>query len=137
MTNMLKISDAAALALHTMAVLARNTHRLVPTHEIAETLDVSENHLAKVHQRLHKAGLVDAVRGPSGGSRLAGSPSEITLLEIYEAIEGTFSPMDCLLGRPACGGRRCILGDLVKSVNNQVRDYLAGTTLAKLAENGD
>lgn len=133
MTNMLRISDAASLALHTMAYLAGNTDRLVSTHEIASALNISENHLAKVHQWLAKAGLVDAVRGPSGGSRITKSPRDITLLDIYEAVEGPFKPANCLLHRPACPGKNCILGGLVASVNTQVRDFLAGTTLEQLA----
>mgnify|MGYP000879180062 CR=1 FL=1 len=132
--KMLRISDAAALALHTMAILARAPDRLISTHEIAEMLDLSENHLAKVRQQLAKAGLVDAVRGPSGGFRLAKPPEEITLMEVYEAIEGPFHPSDCLLGRPACDGRKCVLGGLVQSVNGQVRQYLTETTLAQLAK---
>ncbi|MBP6963930.1 MAG: Rrf2 family transcriptional regulator [Armatimonadetes bacterium] len=132
--KMLHISEAAALALHTMAVLARSTDRLASTHEIAEELAVSENHLAKVRQQLARAGLVEAVRGPSGGFRLTRPPSKTSLMEVYEAIEGPYHPSDCLLGRPACRASRCVLGGLVHSVNGQVRKYLAETTLAHLAK---
>lgn len=133
MTNMLRISDAASLAMHTMAVLARDPERMMSTHEIAQSLSVSENHLAKVRQRLAKAGLVDATRGPHGGFRLAGNPRDITLLKVYEAIEGEFRPGNCLLGKPACDGRNCILGGLVETVNTKVLEYLSRTTLADLA----
>jgi DNA-binding IscR family transcriptional regulator len=68
-----------------------------------------------------------------GGFKLAKSPAEITLMDVYEAIEGTYHPSDCLLGRPVCDGRECVLGGLVESVNGQVRAYLSGTTLAQLA----
>ena len=134
MTNsILRISDAASLALHTMAYLAKSPDRMVSTHEIATALSVSENHLAKVRQRLAKAGLVDATRGPGGGFRLSRQPGAITLLEVYEAIEGEFKPAACMLHRPACDGTNCILGGLVASVNLQVLDYLSNTTLQQLA----
>lgn len=132
--RMLHISEAAALAFHAMAILARDPDRLISTHEIAESLAVSENHLAKVRQELARAGLVDAVRGPCGGFKLAKSPGKITLMDVYEAIEGPYHPSDCLLGRPACDGAKCVLGGLVQSVNGQVRAYLSGTTLAQLAK---
>ncbi len=132
MANMLKISEAASLALHTMAFLAKADDRCVSTHEIAGTLKVSENHLAKVRQRLAKAGLVDAVRGPSGGFKLAKPAHTISLLEIYEAIEGPFKPNDCLLGRQPCAGSRCVLGGMTQSINRQVKEYLSETTLDKL-----
>lgn len=132
MPNLLRISDAASLGLHTMAYLANDPERRVSTHEIAEALGVSENHLAKVRDRLVKAGLVEAVRGPHGGFRPAKPVNGITLLEVYEAVEGPLRPGSCLLGKPLCGRGQCILGDLISSVNHQVIDYLSGTTLDKL-----
>ncbi len=132
--RMLHISEAAVLAFHAMAMLARDPDRLISTHEIANSLSISENHLAKVRQELAKAGLVDAFRGPTGGFKLAKSPAEITLMEVFEAIEGPYRPSDCLLGHPACDGKNCVLGGLVESVNGQVRAYLSGTTLAQLAK---
>ena len=134
MTNVLKISEAASLAMHTMAYLARHPHNTVSTHDIAKAYGISENHLAKVRQRLGKAGLVKATRGPGGGLRLARSSSEITLFQVYKAIEGTFEPTGCLLKKPACDGTHCILGSLIDSINTQVRDYLSQTTLDKLVQ---
>ena len=131
-TSILKISDAASLALHTMVYLAKNPDRMVSTREIAGALDVSENHLAKVRQRLAKAGLVDAARGPGGGFRLASDPENTTLLQIYETIEGTFKPVSCLLRKPACTGETCILGGMIASVNEQFLEYLQTTALAAL-----
>jgi Rrf2 family protein len=134
MTNVLKISEAASLAMHTMAYLARHPHNTVSTHDIAKAYGISENHLAKVRQRLGKAGLVKATRGPGGGLRLARSSSEITLFQVYKAIEGTFEPTGCLLKKPACDGTHCILGSMIDSINTQVRDYLSQTTLDKLVQ---
>lgn len=134
MPNLLRISDAASLALHTMVFITNRTDQWVSTHEIAETLGVSENHLAKVRERLVKVGLVEAVRGPKGGFKLGRPADEITLLDIYEAIEGPMHPAACLLGKPACGRHACILGGLIDSVNRQVVDYFTNTTLTQLVE---
>lgn len=132
MSNLLRISDAASLGLHTMAYLANEPGRRVSTHEVAQALGVSENHLAKVRDRLVKAGLIEAVRGPGGGFRPTRPAGDITLLEVYEAVEGRLRPGACLLGKPLCSRGQCILGDLIGSVNKQVMDYLSGTTLDKL-----
>ena len=40
---------------------------------------------------------------------------------------------DCLLGEPVCSGAHCVLGDLVGSVNDQMRGYLAATRLSDVA----
>lgn len=131
MTTLLHISDAASLAMHTMVFLAGHPDRLFSTHEIAETLGVSENHLAKVRQQLAKAGLVAATRGPHGGFKLARPADEITLLDVYEAVEGPVRPTTCLLVRPQpCDPEKCILRGLSEKVTSQVLDYFANSTLS-------
>ncbi len=132
-SNVVNISDATSLALHAVLVLAKNPDRLVTTHEIAQSLGVSENHLSKVVQRLGHAGLVSASRGPSGGLKLAKPASQITLLQVFEVIEGPMSDCYCLLGRESCPAGGCVLGNLVESVSTQVRSYLSGTTVEQMA----
>jgi Rrf2 family protein len=134
MSDVLNISDAAALALHAMAFLAGQPERRLATADIASELHVSETHLSKVLQRLAKAGLVKSVRGPRGGFMLARSADEIRLLDAYEAIEGPLADTRCILGLPTCGATRCILGDLVTSVNARVRDYLTKTKLSGVGD---
>lgn len=129
---MLRISEAASLALHTAVYLAVRVERLVTTHEVAELLGVSETHLAKVMQRLVRVGLVRSTRGPHGGFALARAGEQISLLEVYEAIEGPLTQTECLLEEPVCQGSTCILGDLISEVASQARDYLAGTMLSEL-----
>lgn len=131
MTSLLKISEAASLALHTVCFLAQKGEELATTNHIAVTLGVSGAHLSKVLQRMAKAGLVESVRGPSGGWRLARKGADITLLEVYEAIEGRLAPAECLLGSLACGGE-CMMGDLVRQVNCLVMERLTKTKVSEL-----
>jgi len=132
MSNVLKVSEAASLALHTMVLLAANPGADLSTKKIASTLRVSEAHLSKVLQRLSKVALVRSARGPKGGFMLGRDGKEITLLEVYEAIEGPLAPSDCLLGTRICGGKECILGEVLETTNKQVREYLARTKLTDL-----
>ncbi|HNT36775.1 MAG TPA: Rrf2 family transcriptional regulator [bacterium] len=127
------ISDAASLALHALSLFAKKHAILLSTREVAELLDVSEAHLAKVLQRLNRSGLVVSVRGPGGGFTLAKPAEKVTLLEVYEAIEGPMDQSTCLLRKPVCPEGKCILGDLLKSMNAQVKDRLSQTTLADAA----
>lgn len=133
MASALRISEATSLAMHTMALLGSGSETELSSRGIAGSLDVSQAHLQKVLQRLGRAGLVHSERGPRGGFTLARPPERITLLEVYEAIEGPLHLANCLFGKPACRGRPCVLGGLVGSVNSQFRTYLEGTTLADLA----
>lgn len=133
MYSFLRISEASALALHTMGVLAAQGDNKLSNQEISSGLRVSEHHLAKVHQRLVHAGLLQAARGPAGGFRLARDPRTICLIEIVEAIEGPFAPSQCLLGREKCQTPCCVLGRMSSAVNEQVREFLTTTTADKLA----
>ena len=87
MADMVRLSEATALGLHVMAIIAAQ-NRAIPVVDAAKQLDASAAHLSKVMQRLAKAGFLKAKRGPSGGYTLARPATEITLLEIYEALEG-------------------------------------------------
>lgn len=134
MADILKISDATALALHSMVHLAIEPEGQSTTAEIAELFKASRHHLAKVHQRLTKAGLIESQRGPAGGVCLAKDPEQITLLEIYEVMEGSMLCNPCLFGNDTCPRNDCVLGVLLPGLAEQVRDYFEQTTLAALAK---
>lgn len=127
-----KISEAASIALHGMTLLAARPNETLSTKEIAAILQVSEAHLSKVLQRLTKANLVKAIRGPKGGFLLSRTGDVITLREVYEAIDGPFTPTNCLLSSPICNGENCLLGGLLADVDRQVADYLNRTKLSDL-----
>ncbi len=132
MSNLLKVSEAASLGLHIMGLLAVEPEKSLSVREAAEALMVSEAHLAKVMQRLSKAGLVESIRGPRGGFLLSRVPEEISLLEVYESIEGPIIIRNCLFSTRLCNGEHCIFGGMLMSVDTQVREYLAGTKLSEI-----
>lgn len=130
-SDVVSISDAAAIAIHAAAALAKQSGGVVSAKAMADSLHVSQAHLAKVMQRLVKAGLVDSVRGPQGGFTLSKAPADVTLLEVYEAIEGPFTPRECLFRHKVCK-RGCGMKDLVDDINEKVLGKLTGTTLRDL-----
>ena len=132
MAGLLKMSEAVSLGLHAAALLADHDDGPCTTRRLAGRLEASEAHLAKVMQRLAKAGLVASTRGPRGGFVLAAPADEITLLEVYEAIEGPVEPTGCLFGAPVCGGKACIFGGVLSEVETRLRNFLAGTRLSDL-----
>ncbi len=131
----LNITEAANLALHSLVYLANNQESWpISTARAAKPFQASEAHLNKVFQRLNKAGLVGSVRGPRGGYVLARGAAEITLLEIFEAIDGPLPRETCLLGRHSCTFGSCIFGTLLPTIHGMVSDHFSGTTLADLIE---
>ena len=112
MSKLVRISEAASLALHAMAMLYQCEQKRFTNQEIAGRLGASEHHLAKVMQHLAKAGLVESLRGPQGGFRLGAAAQDAHLLAIYEAIEGPLNDEGCLLNSAVCARQQCVLGDL-------------------------
>ena len=58
------------------------------SHHIAQARGIPERFLLKVLKPLVSARVLHSVKGPNGGYRLAKDPTEITLLEILEAVDG-------------------------------------------------
>jgi Rrf2 family protein len=134
MANLLRISEAASLAMHTLVFLAANQDRPVATREIAGVLRCSEAHLSKVLQRLSKAGLANSTRGPRGGFSLGRPADRISLLEIYQEMDGQMTAGDCLLGTRVCRPGGCLLGTLLEDVNHRVTEQLSRTKLSDLTD---
>jgi Rrf2 family protein len=132
MNNILNISGAASLGLHTVQVLAAESGRRMGAAEIARRLKVSGHHLAKVLQRLVRAGILDSVRGPSGGFMLAADSGGRTLLDVYQAVEGPLPESGCLLGHRDCLGDSCLFGDLLGQTKKELQRVLGAKTIARL-----
>lgn len=72
------------------------------TRQIATRQNIPGPFLAKIISQLATAGLVSTHRGAGGGVTLARSPSEISLLEVVEALEGPIRLNRCLVQPDAC-----------------------------------
>ena len=60
----------------------------IKSHELSQKLDVSDSYLKKIIRQLVVAGLITSEAGKKGGVCLSRKPDKITLLDIFEAIEG-------------------------------------------------
>lgn len=130
MQSVLKISDAASIALHAMTYIAFHGGEPATTKDIANNFGVSANHLSKVLQRLVKAGLLVSIKGPLGGFELTKQCEDVTFLEIYEAIDGKLDNGCCLFGKKACGTDKCIMGDFLNKTNKSVKDFFGNKRLS-------
>ena len=133
MSSVVHISEAVSIGMHAVLCLGSDPSRYWSAREIVARFHFSEAHLAKVMASLARAGLVTTMRGPHGGARLQRSPTEITLLEVYEAIDGPMTMNVCLLAPDGCGSVCCQLGPRLAAYNQSIREMFAATRLADLA----
>lgn len=131
MSKIVHISEAASLAVHSMALIANSADMLNVNH-IAELTHSSRNHLAKVMQTLVKNNLLESTRGPKGGFMLKGNPAEINLLRIYELFDGLIEQHHCGIENGKCPFKQCVFGGLANKFSREFMEYLKNTTLDQL-----
>jgi Rrf2 family protein len=99
---------------------------------ISERQAIPPRYLEQIFQRLRRAGLVRSKRGPGGGYSLARLPSEISLYEIVEALEGPVSEA-MAMALPGNGQSPGFRPDFVWNVlAEQLSEALAATSLEAL-----
>jgi len=131
MAKLLSISEAASIAIHSLALIA-NTKEFLNAGQLAEKLGFSKNHLAKILQMLVKYNYLDSERGPKGGFRLKANPQQISLLEIYELVEGQLVDDKCAHNRYECPFEECVYGDFRIEINQKVKDYFSNRKLSDI-----
>ena len=110
--------------------------RLVTINELADTYEISRNHLVKVVHNLSRNGLIRTVRGKGGGMRLGREPSAINIGDVVRLTEKDVEIIDC-------EGLDCRLlpGCKLKVALDRARDafveVLDGYTLADLIVSED
>ncbi len=93
----MKVSTRVHYGLRAMTELAHSygEGRLVSISEIARMECLPVAYLEQLVGELRRAGLVEGTRGVHGGYRLARSPAEITVGDVYRVLEGEIAPVEC------------------------------------------
>ena len=105
----------------------------VSVKELSEEQEVSNKYLEQIIAVLKKAGLVESVLGPHGGYSLTRPPWDVTLGDIYRALEGSAAPVACVDDpevchrHPYCPTRRAWV-----ELKESLERVLDGTTLQDL-----
>lgn len=137
----MKLSEGVEWAAHCAVVLSvLPPGSAMPTGKLAEYHDVPVAYLAKHLQAMSRAGILVSTQGPRGGYRLARPATEITLLEIVEAIDGEEQPFRCTEIRrrgPAAVAAReyrtmCGIHRAMAEADGAWRGHLRGVTVADL-----
>jgi Rrf2 family protein len=89
-------------AVRCILYLAGDDDQVSSVAEVSKNMHIPKTFLAKIVQRLVKAGLVESIRGMNGGFRLAKKPSAISLLDIMTAIQGPEGINVCAVNSKKC-----------------------------------
>ncbi|MCK4956106.1 MAG: Rrf2 family transcriptional regulator [Candidatus Cloacimonetes bacterium] len=120
MTNLINISEGTSLALHGLVIIAQQYPTKVNARDLAQKLNASEAHLAKIFQRLGKSGIVKSYRGPAGGFALNKPAEEISFINIIEVVDSKVVPDKCPLHKSSCPFNNCIFGKEITKISNDI-----------------
>lgn len=131
MLRVTKLTDYATVVL---TVLASAPDAVLSASGLAERAGLEAPTVAKVLKPLAQAGLVQAFRGASGGYRLSRPASEISLVQILEAMEGPLAMTECSVHEGQCGiEQSCGARANWRRINDVVAEALRGISLADMA----
>lgn len=111
----MKLSTKGRYAMVALADVALAGTDLVSLAEISERQDISQSYLEQLFVKLRRAGLVESVRGPGGGYKLAKPASDIRVVDVLQAVDETVDALH--KGAGASGGAS---GSRAQSLTNRL-----------------
>jgi Rrf2 family protein len=131
----MKITRATEYACRALRFLnTQHDDRCFSIQEIAESEGVPVQFLAKVMQSLTQAGIVRSTCGKCGGYKLRKDPGEITLADVFVAVEGPIALNPCLDEDTPCGLREvCHVHDVWQELQDAIIAVLKKYTVADVA----
>ncbi len=120
-------------AVRTVLYLARDRDRMANVTEVARVMHIPKSFLAKILQRLVRSHILASMRGIKGGFTLARRPTEITLLDILESIQGPAGINVCAIDSRMCRlSSTCSVHPVWVEIRKEVERRLKKQTIAKL-----
>lgn len=128
------VNTRFATGVHAMVLLAAEPNSLHTSEAIAARLETNPVVVRRVFSMLHHAGLVDSHKGPSGGSKLSRPPKQISLADIYKALDtGDLFHTAAFTGEDATQTAGA-LQQVFKGIERALRDELSKTSLAQITK---
>jgi Rrf2 family protein len=132
----MKLSTRTRYGIRAVIELAQHQgERPLQLKTIAERQNISIKYLEQLMGVLRSAGFIRSVRGAKGGYVLAGPPAQITLYEVFRALEGSVTTTECVEDASSCDrSADCAARRVWTQLEEAIRKVLTGITLADLIE---
>src|SRR5258706_10430436 len=133
---MLKLTKKADYGLMAMKHLAEHAERgACSAKDVADSYGIPPEALAKILQRLVKAGLLHSQHGTNGGYTLARDAGAITAFEVIRAIDGPLFITSCVTVRGECDqSDRCTIREPLRKVNESIEQVLKNIKISQMKE---
>jgi len=135
----MKISTKGHYAVQAMVDLAtKSSDTAVSLSTISERQDISLNYLEQLFLKLRKGGLVQSVRGPGGGYLLAKQPNDISIGEIFSAVEENIILTECVDDNNFCSKtKNCLTQLLWYKISLSLKKTLFSISLSEVINDAD
>lgn len=131
----MKRNSRLSLALHTLSHMAGDPERLRTSADIADHAGTNPVVVRRVLGRLREAGLLTSEKGHSGGWRLALAPQNITLADVYLALDERLIASADTEEVHSCSVEQALfrrVTGVMKDVEQSLIDRLRETTIAEV-----
>jgi Rrf2 family protein len=137
--NMLKLTKKADYGLMAMKHLAEHAEQgACKAKDVADAYGIPPEALAKILQRLVKAGLLHSQHGTNGGYTLARDARTITAFEVIRVIDGPLFITSCVTVRGECDqSERCTIREPLRRVNHSIEEVLKRISISQMREEAE
>ncbi len=131
----MELATKGRFAVTAMLDLAmQRTSDPVTLAEISQRQKISVSYLEQLFGKMRRRALVNSVRGPGGGYRLAKDMAQVSVADIIVAVDEPIDSTRCG-GKENChDDKKCITHDLWAKLNEHIFDYLGAMTLKQLVD---
>ncbi len=131
----MQITRETDYAMRCILYLSGQPKKVVMVDEISREMGTPKSFLAKILQKLVKAGIVNSFRGVKGGFQLNREPKDINLLDVIEAIEGVVALNACAVDSSVCSfSGTCGVHTVWVKLRGEVNDLIKKHNFADIAE---
>jgi Rrf2 family protein len=133
----MKLTRASSYALHAVVFMAaQKEDKPIASHLIAQARGIPERFLLKVLKPLVSAQVLLSIKGPNGGYRLARNPTDITMLEVLEAVDGPIRGQAPFSRNDPHSPLNRKLDAICDQAADQARKQLGKVKISELAQRG-
>ena len=136
----MKRNSRLSLALHTLGHMAGDPERVQTSADIAEHAGTNPVVVRRVLGKLREAGLLTSEKGHAGGWRLARTPEQITLADVYLALDESLVATGGVEDPPSCSVEHALqrkVASVLEEIESNLVERLAATSIAEVRESGN